>query len=209
LHFASSRGSGVIRSRLIGDFNADNLLAAMAVLTGWGMPLADAVGALAACSAPPGRMETFGAAAGQPLVVVDYAHTPDALRKALRALRRHAPGRLFCVFGCGGDRDPGKRPMMGAIAEEIADVVVLTDDNPRSEDPARIVVGIQRGMQEPRAARVLHDREAAIRTALAEAGSGDAVLIAGKGHEDYQLVGTEVRALSDRAIVRDALGGAG
>jgi UDP-N-acetylmuramoyl-L-alanyl-D-glutamate--2,6-diaminopimelate ligase len=209
LHFASSRGSGVIRSRLIGDFNADNLLAALAVLTGWGMPLAEAVGALAACSAPPGRMETFGAGIGQPLVVVDYAHTPDALRKALRALRRHAPGRLFCVFGCGGDRDPGKRPMMGAIAEEIADVVVLTDDNPRSEDPSRIVAAIQRGMQEPRRARVLHDREAAIHSALAEAGPTDAVLVAGKGHEDYQIVGAEVRALSDRAIVRAALGSAG
>ena len=208
LHFAGSRGSGVIRSQLIGGFNAENLLAALGVLTGWGMPLADAVGALAACTPPPGRMETFGAGPDQPLVVVDYAHTPDALRKALKALRRHTSGRLFCVFGCGGDRDPGKRPMMGAIAEEIADVVVVTDDNPRNEDPARIVAGIRRGMQEPKTARVLHDREVAIRTALSEARPEDAVLVAGKGHEDYQIVGREIRPLSDRAIVRAALGGA-
>jgi len=205
LHFASSLGSGVIRSRLIGDFNADNLLVALAVLTSWGMPLGEAVAALAQCIAPPGRMETFGAAAGRPLVVVDYAHTPDALRKALKALRRHAGGQLYCVFGCGGDRDRGKRPMMGAIAEDGADVIVLTDDNPRSEEPQRIVAAIRSGMQRPQAARIEHDRERAIRTTLAQAGPVDAVLIAGKGHEDYQIVGREIRALSDRAIVRDAL----
>jgi UDP-N-acetylmuramoyl-L-alanyl-D-glutamate--2,6-diaminopimelate ligase len=205
LHFASSRGAGVIRSRLIGDFNAENMLVALAVLTGWGIPLADAVAALADCNAPPGRMESFGWTGTRPRVVVDYAHTPDALRKALRALRRHASERLFCVFGCGGDRDPGKRPMMGAIAEEIADVVVLTDDNPRSEDPTAIVTAIAAGMQRPRDARVEHDRERAIRMAIGAAGPNDAVLVAGKGHEDYQIVGREVRKLCDRAIVRAAL----
>jgi len=206
LRFDGTWGAGTIRSRLVGDFNADNLLAALAVLLGWDVPLARAVPALESCSAPPGRMETFGGEQ-DPLVVVDYAHTPDALAKALKALRRHCRGRLFCVFGCGGERDPGKRPMMGAIAEELADIVVVTDDNPRGENPDRIVTQILEGMQDRRRARIERDRGRAITATLAQARVDDAVLIAGKGHETSQIIGAEIRPFSDRVVVSDSLRG--
>ena len=205
LHVESSWGAGTLRSRLVGEFNAENLLAVLGVLLGWGVPLQQALIALASCVAPPGRMEAFGGGA-QPLALVDYAHSPDALAKVLDAARAHARGRVFCVFGCGGDRDPGKRPMMGAIAETHADVVVVTDDNPRSESPRAIVEQILGGMRQPDAAHVIADRAEAIHYALAEAEAGDVVVVAGKGHEDYQLVGAERRPFSDRAVVLDALG---
>jgi UDP-N-acetylmuramoyl-L-alanyl-D-glutamate--2,6-diaminopimelate ligase len=152
-------------------------------------------------------MEAFGGGA-QPLALVDYAHSPDALAKVLDAARAHARGRVFCVFGCGGDRDPGKRPMMGAIAEARADVVVVTDDNPRTEDSRAIIGQILGGMRESDAAHVIADRAEAIHFALSEADAGDVVVVAGKGHEDYQLVGAEKRAFSDRLVVLDALGAA-
>jgi len=205
LHVESSWGAGTLRSRLVGEFNAENLLAVLAVLLGWRVPLQQALIALASCVAPPGRMEAFGGGA-QPLALVDYAHSPDALAKLLDAARAHARGRVFCVFGCGGDRDPGKRPLMGAIAESHADVVVLTDDNPRGEDSATILEQIRAGLREPAAAHVIADRAEAIHFALTEADAGDVVVIAGKGHEDYQLVGAERRAFSDRLVVLDALG---
>jgi len=205
LHVESSWGAGTLRSRLIGEFNAENLLAVLGVLLGWGVPLQQALVALAACGAPPGRMETFGGGA-QPLALVDYAHTPDALAKVLDAARSHTRGRLFCVFGCGGDRDPGKRPLMGAVAEAHADVVVLTDDNPRSEPSRAILEQILAGMRDHAAAHVIADRAEAIHFALAEADAGDVVVIAGKGHEDRQIVGTESRPFSDRQVVLDALG---
>jgi UDP-N-acetylmuramoyl-L-alanyl-D-glutamate--2,6-diaminopimelate ligase len=205
LHVESSWGAGTLRSRLVGEFNAENLLAVLGVLLGWGVPMQQALVALAACAAPPGRMEAFGGGA-QALALVDYAHSPDALAKVLDAARVHARGRLICVFGCGGDRDPGKRPLMGAIAESHADVVVVTDDNPRTEEPRVILEQILAGMRDATAAHVIADRAEAIHYALAEADSGDVVVIAGKGHEDYQVVGTEVRPFSDRAIVLDALG---
>jgi UDP-N-acetylmuramoyl-L-alanyl-D-glutamate--2,6-diaminopimelate ligase len=132
---------------------------------------------------------------------VDYAHTPDALAKALRAAREHCEGTLWCVFGCGGDRDPGKRPLMGGIADELADEIIVTDDNPRSENPEAITRGILQGIK-LRTARVIHDRSAAIGTALQEARPVDLVLIAGKGHEDYQIYGNSRRSFSDR---REAL----
>jgi UDP-N-acetylmuramoyl-L-alanyl-D-glutamate--2,6-diaminopimelate ligase len=150
-------------------------------------------------------MEVFGGG-GHPVAIVDYAHTPDALAKLLEAARAHARGRLHCVFGCGGDRDAGKRPQMGAIAEELADAVVLTNDNPRTEDPRAILEQIALGMREPTRAVVIPDRAAAIRHALSEAESGDVVVIAGKGHEDYQIVGQERRPFSDRAVVLEAFG---
>ncbi|MCS6946699.1 MAG: UDP-N-acetylmuramoyl-L-alanyl-D-glutamate--2,6-diaminopimelate ligase, partial [Steroidobacteraceae bacterium] len=149
---------------------------------------------------------TFGGGA-QPLAIVDYAHTPDALRAALEAVRQHCRGRIHLVFGCGGDRDAGKRPLMGAVAAAGADAIWLTDDNPRGEAPAAIVADIRRGMPAGSQGEVEHDRARAIRRALAAARAGDAVLIAGKGHEDYQIYGAERRAFSDRAIVRAALGG--
>jgi UDP-N-acetylmuramoyl-L-alanyl-D-glutamate--2,6-diaminopimelate ligase len=205
LHVESSWGAGTLRSRLIGEFNAENLLAVLGVLLGWNVPLQQALVALAACGAPPGRMEAFGGGA-QPLALVDYAHTPDALAKVLDAARAHARGRLFCVFGCGGDRDPGKRPLMGAAAEAHADVVVLTDDNPRSEPPRAILEQILAGMREGASAHVIADRADAIHYALTEADAGDVVVIAGKGHEEYQIVGGEYRPFSDRQVVLDALG---
>jgi UDP-N-acetylmuramoyl-L-alanyl-D-glutamate--2,6-diaminopimelate ligase len=149
-------------------------------------------------------MEAFGGGA-QPLALVDYAHSPDALAKVLDAARAHARGRVFCVFGCGGDRDPGKRPVMGAIAESHADVVVVTDDNPRTEESRAILEQILGGMREPDAAHVVADRAEAIHLALAEADAGDVVVIAGKGHEDYQITGTGTRAYSDRDTVQSAL----
>lgn len=195
VEFDGSWGSGTLHSRLLGDFNAENLLAALAVLLGWEVPLDRAVQALERCEPPPGRMEVIAA---RPLVVVDYAHTPDALDKALRVLRQHTPGRVICVFGCGGERDRGKRPLMGGIAEELADTVVLTDDNPRRDDPEKIVTEIAAGMQRPQAVRIERDRAKAIALAIGEAKAGDAVLIAGKGHEDYQIVGTTSEPFSDR-----------
>jgi len=148
-------------------------------------------------------MEAFGGGV-RPLVLVDYAHSPDALAKVLEAARAHARGRLLCVFGCGGDRDPGKRPQMGAIAE-AADVVIITNDNPRSEDPLAIVAQIRAGMRDPERAQVMTDREAAIREALLLAEPGDVVVVAGKGHENYQLIGDDVRPFSDAQVVSDAL----
>jgi UDP-N-acetylmuramoyl-L-alanyl-D-glutamate--2,6-diaminopimelate ligase len=205
LHVESSFGAGTLRSRLVGEFNAENLLAVLGVLLGWQVPLQQALVALAACGAPPGRMEAFGGGA-QPLALVDYAHSPDALAKVLEAARAHTRGRLFCVFGCGGDRDAGKRPMMGAVAEAQADVVVLTDDNPRSEPSHTILEQILSGMRDPAAAHVIADRAEAIHFALAEADRGDVVVVAGKGHEDRQIVGGESRPFSDRQVVLDALG---
>jgi len=150
-------------------------------------------------------MEDFGGGA-QPLALVDYAHTPDALVKVLEAARAHARGRLFCVFGCGGDRDPGKRPLMGAAAEAHADVVVLTDDNPRGEPSRSILEQILAGMRDSASAHVIADRAEAIHFALTEADAGDVVVIAGKGHEDQQILGGESRPFSDRQVVLDALG---
>jgi UDP-N-acetylmuramoyl-L-alanyl-D-glutamate--2,6-diaminopimelate ligase len=205
LHVESSWGAGTLRSPLVGEFNAENLLAVLGVLLGWRVPLQQALVALATCVAPPGRMQAFGGGA-QPLALVDYAHSPDALAKVLDAARAHARGRLICVFGCGGDRDPGKRPLMGALAESRADLVVVTDDNPRTEDSRAIIEQILAGMQQPGAAHVLSDRAEAIHFALAEADAGDVVVVAGKGHEDCQIVGRDVRPFSDRAVVLDALG---
>jgi UDP-N-acetylmuramoyl-L-alanyl-D-glutamate--2,6-diaminopimelate ligase len=139
-------------------------------------------------------------------VVVDYAHTPDALRKALSAARAHCASRLRVVFGCGGDRDPGKRPLMGAIAAELADDVVITDDNPRTESPDAIVQGIVAGIPSGAPYRIEHDRARAIEDALLDARESDVVLVAGKGHEDYQIIGRERRAFSDQKVVAAALG---
>jgi len=204
LHFDGSWGAGVLRSPLIGDFNAENLLAALAVLLGWEVPLDRAVQALERSGPPPGRMEVI---ATRPLVVVDYAHTPDALAKSLRVVRRHTTGKVACVFGCGGERDAGKRPLMGAIAEELADTVILTDDNPRGEDASGIVAAIAAGMKAPHAARIERDRARAIAAAIAGAAPQDAVLVAGKGHEDYQIVGATSTPFSDRDCARQALSG--
>jgi UDP-N-acetylmuramoyl-L-alanyl-D-glutamate--2,6-diaminopimelate ligase len=202
----SHAGGGWLRTRLIGGFNADNLLAVLGVLLGWGVNFTRATEALAESIAPPGRMQSFGGERNRPLAIVDYAHSPDALEKALRAARSHARGRLICVFGCGGDRDPGKRPLMGGIAESLADLVYVTDDNPRSEDPAQVRRQVLEGMRAPARAIEVGDRSQAIAMAVATGQGGDVVLVAGKGHEDYQIVGREVRHFNDREQVLAALG---
>jgi UDP-N-acetylmuramoyl-L-alanyl-D-glutamate--2,6-diaminopimelate ligase len=198
-----------IRAAVVGRFNAHNLLAALGALVGLGIPLEVAAQALSGVRAPPGRMERFGGGPGQPLVVVDYAHTPEALASVLDALRGQCRGDLVCVFGCGGERDPGKRPQMGAAAAARADRLVLTDDNPRGEDGDAIVAGIQAGLPPGAAARVERDRGRAIADAIAAAAPGDVVLVAGKGHEPWQEVGGELRRFSDAAAVRAALEGRG
>jgi UDP-N-acetylmuramoyl-L-alanyl-D-glutamate--2,6-diaminopimelate ligase len=196
-HFGRRR----LRSRLIGGFNAENLAVTLGVLLAWDFGIDEALAALAGCDAPPGRMESHRLANGA-LAVVDYAHTPDALGKALTALRAHAHGRVMVVFGCGGERDPGKRPLMGEAAERLADRVFVTDDNPRGEDADRIVAMIREGMSQPARAQVERDRALAIGAALDEARPGDVVLVAGKGHEEFQLVGNERRPFSDRECLR-------
>jgi UDP-N-acetylmuramoyl-L-alanyl-D-glutamate--2,6-diaminopimelate ligase len=202
-HFGSRR----LRSRLIGGFNAENLAVALAALLAWRFGVDDAIAALGDCGAPPGRMESYRLGGGA-LAVVDYAHTPDALAKALAAVRAHARGRVLVVFGCGGERDPGKRPLMGGTAERLADRVIVTDDNPRGEDADGIVAMILRGIRRPDRVLVERDRARAIDAAIGEARAGDAVLIAGKGHEDCQIVGSERRRFSDREFLR-ARSGAG
>jgi UDP-N-acetylmuramoyl-L-alanyl-D-glutamate--2,6-diaminopimelate ligase len=199
LQLAGSFGKQRVPTRLLGRFNAENSVLVLACLLTLDISPEDAAGALGQCHAPPGRMEVIGSLGGdKPTAVIDYAHTPDALAKALMALREHCRGVLWCVFGCGGDRDAGKRPLMGAIAEELADEIIITDDNPRTESPERITSGIVAGLK-LRVPRVIHDRAAAIAAALKAASARDMVLIAGKGHEDYQIYGSTRRSFSDRA----------
>lgn len=199
---ATQRADAVIEIPLIGEFNVDNVLTAYGVLRALGLPAERVRRALASSRAPSGRMEAFALKSGA-LAIVDYAHTPDALAKALTAARAHCSGRLHVVFGCGGDRDAGKRSMMGEVAATLADRLVVTDDNPRTEDPAQIVAGICRGIAAQVDARTEHDRATAIRETLAAARDGDVVLVAGKGHENYQIIGLEKRPFSDQAIVQE------
>jgi UDP-N-acetylmuramoyl-L-alanyl-D-glutamate--2,6-diaminopimelate ligase len=208
LELDGSFGKSAVDTRLMGRFNAENSLIVIACLLSLGIDLRDAEQALSQCAAAPGRMEVLNAAArGQPTAVVDYAHTPDALEKALAAAREHCAGALWCIFGCGGDRDPGKRAPMGAIADALADEIIVTDDNPRSENPQAITQGILEGIK-LHAARVINDRGAAIAAAIREARPGDLVLIAGKGHEDYQIYGESRRSFSDRQEALRHLGAA-
>ena len=204
LRVSTPAGEGELESPLFGRFNAYNLLAVLAVLLVLGMDLKTACARLARARPAAGRVERFGGRAGRPLVVVDYAHTPDALEKVLTALRSHARGRIVCVFGCGGERDPGKRPEMGRIAERLADAVIVTDDNPRHEAPEKIIGDILAGMGRP--PRVIRERRAAIAAALAGASADDIVLVAGKGHEHYQQVGDARLPYSDGQTVRELLG---
>ena len=204
----SSWGEATFTVPLIGEFNVDNVLTVLGVLLSANVSLSEAVKVLGQCTAPPGRMEVFGGGeGGRPVAIVDYAHTPDALSKALRGARAHCKGKLRVVFGCGGDRDAKKRPIMGKLAAELADDVIVTDDNPRTEAPEKIVADIVAGFPQPDAVQVEHDRAQAIRLALEKSGAGDVVVIAGKGHEDYQIYGTEARAFSDQAVVRSYFGG--
>ncbi|MGQ0621478.1 MAG: UDP-N-acetylmuramoyl-L-alanyl-D-glutamate--2,6-diaminopimelate ligase [Panacagrimonas sp.] len=207
LDIESHAGRARITSRLLGRFNAYNLLAAVAVLIAAGIPLDAACEALSQARTVPGRIEGFRGPRAAPLVVVDYAHTPQALEQVLRALRPHARGRLICVFGCGGDRDRGKRPIMGEIASRLAHRVIVTSDNPRTEPAHQILDDIIVGMGGAGGADrlVIEDRRAAIIAALREAAPGDVVLIAGKGHEPYQDIAGVKHPFSDHAVASEAL----
>ena len=204
LELETSAGAASLELGLIGRFNAANVMAVLLVLLSRGLDLDRALRALAKVRGVPGRLERFGGA-GAPLVVVDLAHTPDALEQTLLNLRAHARGRLICVFGCGGDRDAGKRPLMGAVAERLADQVLLTDDNPRREEGHDIIDQILGGMKQPARAAIERRRGLAIRRAIATAGRDDVVLVAGKGHETLQDLGDRQVHFSDRAQVQQAL----
>lgn len=204
LQLHTSWGGATLQSPLLGRFNASNLLGTLAVLLVGEVALDDAVRELGQVRAVAGRMQSFGGG-DQPTVVVDYAHTPDALEKVLRALREVAAGgRLSCVFGCGGDRDRGKRPMMGSVAARLADVCFVTSDNPRNEKPEAIIADIVAGMNEWNY-HIVEDREQAIVRAINEAHGGDTVLVAGKGHEAYQEMRGVKQPFSDSEVVRRAL----
>jgi UDP-N-acetylmuramoyl-L-alanyl-D-glutamate--2,6-diaminopimelate ligase len=206
LSLTSPWGGGQVRTGLLGRFNVSNLLAAAGTLALLGVPWPRVMHQLEIMRPVPGRMHCLGGQRGQPVVVVDFAHTPDALQQALTALREHLHGRLTCVFGCGGDRDRGKRPLMAAIAERLSDRVVLTSDNPRSEAPQAILADMLAGMRVPGHAIVVADRAEAIRRAILESRAGDIVLIAGKGHETYQEANGQRLPFNDEAAARAVLG---
>jgi UDP-N-acetylmuramoyl-L-alanyl-D-glutamate--2,6-diaminopimelate ligase len=197
-------GAAQLKSSLLGAFNAANLLGTLGVLISARIDLQDAVDALARVEPVAGRLQKVNVP-GAPLVVIDYAHSPDALEKALQTLRASlsGDGKLYCVFGCGGDRDPGKRPLMGEVATRLADQVIITSDNPRSENPRQIIDAIARGARPNY--QIEEDRAAAIRAALEMAGASDVVLIAGKGHETYQEIGGRKLPFDDADIARRLL----
>ena len=205
----SPAGSGEFCSPLLGRFNLMNLLQAVGVLLQRGLPMAPLLEAVGSFRGVPGRMERVVVRgsddAAMPTVLVDYAHTPDGLENALAASRPFSQGRLICVFGCGGDRDRGKRPQMAAIAARLADRVVVTSDNPRTEDPQRILEDVVAGIPAGMELLVNGDRASAIAEAIAGATPDDLVLIAGKGHEDYQILGTEKVHFDDREEAERAL----
>jgi len=205
LRFSGAYGSAHVQSPLWGHFNAENLLVAAGLLLAHGYTLDAAADALATCTAPAGRMQIIGGHAAAPLVIVDFAHTPDALAKAIGVVRQHCAGKVSVVFGCGGDRDKGKRGEMGSVAVQLADRVIVTDDNPRNEDPQTIVAAIVAGMGTAANVQVVHERAQAIRIAIETAGPDDAVLLAGKGSESYQLIGTQTLPFDDAAVAAAVL----
>ncbi|WP_455648234.1 UDP-N-acetylmuramoyl-L-alanyl-D-glutamate--2,6-diaminopimelate ligase [Lonepinella koalarum] len=201
IEFCSSWGNGKLESHLIGAFNVSNLLLVLATLLSLGYCLTDLVKTVSQLTGVCGRMEMLHTP-HKPTAIVDYAHTPDALEKALQAARIHCNGKLWCILGCGGDRDNGKRPLMAKIAEQFADVVIATDDNPRTEEPTKIMADIVAGFEHANAVQIIHDREQAIKTAIQSAVENDVILIAGKGHEDYQIIGKVKHHFSDQEVVR-------
>ncbi len=201
-------GSEDVHTCLLGAFNASNLLATAGTLALLGMPWNRVLHQLELMQPVPGRMMRLGGDPGQPVVVVDYAHTPDALESALQAVRAHLDGRLVCVFGCGGNRDQGKRPQMGRAAELLADDVFVTSDNPRNEPANKIIEDVIAGLEMPGKATIEPDRAAAIRQAIANCNPGDVVLVAGKGHETWQEIGGQRIPFSDETTILNALGNA-
>ncbi|TYO70256.1 UDP-N-acetylmuramoyl-L-alanyl-D-glutamate--2,6-diaminopimelate ligase [Pseudomonas sp. CK-NBRI-02] len=198
------QGEHALRSRLLGRFNLSNMLAAVATLLALDYPLDEILKVTPQLQGPIGRMQRLGGGE-KPLVVVDYAHTPDALEKVLEALRPHAHGRLLCLFGCGGDRDRGKRPLMAEVAERLADRVLVTDDNPRTEDPQRIFDDIRPGFAKPADVEFVAGRGDAIAHLIATAAADDVIVLAGKGHEDYQEINGERHDFSDLVEAEKAL----
>lgn len=197
-------GEGIIKSKLLGRFNISNLVAVLVVLNLLEVPFPEALASLSELATISGRMQAFGGN-DKPMVVVDFAHTPDALQQALTALREHCHGALWCIFGCGGDRDRGKRPQMGKIAEQFSDRVIVTNDNPRCEDPQQIVSDIIKGLSHPQAVEIEYDRRVAIANAVNSAKVDDVILVAGKGHEPYQIIGEQKIPYSDIEQVKKLL----
>jgi UDP-N-acetylmuramoyl-L-alanyl-D-glutamate--2,6-diaminopimelate ligase len=206
---ATPFGAAEARIRLIGHHNLSNALCAAALCAGLGVPVGTVAEGLGTLPSVAGRFEPVDA--GQPFhVIVDYAHTDDGLSNVLRAARALCKGRIITLFGCGGDRDKGKRPKMGAVAATLSDFCILTSDNPRTEDPHRILLDVEVGMQRAEKRKgddylVIEAREEAIRRAVSLAKPGDLVMIAGKGHENYQIIGTERRHFDDREEAMAAL----
>jgi UDP-N-acetylmuramoyl-L-alanyl-D-glutamate--2,6-diaminopimelate ligase len=200
----TSWGTTQIVSSLYGEFNLYNLAASFAALLGLGFSLDALTRAVVTLEPVAGRMQPFYGVQ-KPTCLVDYAHTPDALEQALKALQQHVPGKVTCLFGCGGDRDKGKRPQMAAIAERYADNVIVTSDNPRTEDPDAIIQDILVGFTSLERVQVEADRAKAIALAVATSSPESVVLVAGKGHEDYQIVGTKVLPFCDRQVVKRLL----
>ncbi len=195
-------GDILAHTHLMGEFNIDNTLACIASLISLGFSRAEINQAVAELKPIPGRMEKFSGKSAYPTVVIDFAHTEQALQACLQTSRRHTRGKLWCVFGCGGDRDPGKRAGMGCTAEQLADRLIVTDDNPRTEPAEQIARDILLGMDNPEQVSVVHSRQAAIEFALNEANAEDLVVIAGKGHEQQQIIGRERFPFSDRHVVQ-------
>ncbi len=207
-YVSSPVGEAEVYLPLLGEFNVYNALASLCVLLIKGVEFNDAIARLEKLHTVPGRMQAVRVAR-KPLVVVDFAHTPQALESVLSSLHQHCQGRLHCVFGCGGDRDQGKRPLMASAAETLADKVVVTQDNPRHEDPAQIMEQIRAGFKQPEKVAFIDDRRQAIATAIGQAAEKDIVLIAGKGHEAYQLIGDQKVPFDDVQIARAILQGEG
>lgn len=205
LQVDSSWGQAQFETKLIGQFNIQNLLAVFATLLALDYPLDRLVAHANALRPVQGRMEMF-VAKDKPLMIVDYAHTPDALIKALQAARLHCQGKLWVIFGCGGDRDRGKRPLMAQAAQAYADRVMITNDNPRTENPQHIIEDILQGFSQQDRVEIEYDRAKAIQQVLALAKPQDTILVAGKGHEDYQIIGEQKRDYSDRQTVAELLG---
>ncbi|MEA5618941.1 UDP-N-acetylmuramoyl-L-alanyl-D-glutamate--2,6-diaminopimelate ligase [Cronbergia sp. UHCC 0137] len=202
----SPKGDMAFSSPLVGQFNLENLLAGVGTVLYLGLDLSLVINSIPGFPGVPGRMERVQISPEQDIsVIVDYAHTPDSLENLLKAARPFISGQMICVFGCGGDRDRTKRPKMGKIAAELADVAVVTSDNPRTEDPQRILQDVLAGIPDSVKPMVISDRATAIRTAILQAKPGDGILLAGKGHEDYQILGTEKIHFDDREQARQAL----
>ncbi|WWP01060.1 MAG: UDP-N-acetylmuramoyl-L-alanyl-D-glutamate--2,6-diaminopimelate ligase [Candidatus Dasytiphilus stammeri] len=207
IYFRSVWGHGEINTNLIGDFNVSNLLLALTTLLANGYQIDSLIATSNKLQPICGRMEIFKLRGhGKPTVIIDYAHTPEALEKSLQAARLHCRSKLWCIFGCGGDRDKGKRSIMGRIAEKFSDKLVITSDNPRHEDPNAIIKDILSGLQYIKNVKIMHDRSIAVTDTIMRAQEDDVILIAGKGHENYQIIGNHRMNFSDRTIVARMLG---